>query len=240
MVSKLHQSHAGLLIIRGQTQVMIPLVNETTSIGRKQADIIIDDVKASSLHAEIIKLPMGFKIVDLNSTNGTFLNRHPISESPLTDQDVIEIGETTICFFADVRDFHGVADEVSVSVKAKESPAPDQTQQLTYVTSTKTLHQAQIELKILSGKMKDKVLKFQKSSIIIGRVDADLMLDDLDASRNHALIEVLSEKNVFLKDLDSTNGTILNGKKISVERLKNGDQIEIGNTKIQVIILKNS
>ena len=239
MVSKLHQSHAGLLIIRGQTQVMIPLIKELTNIGRKQADIIIDDAKASSLHAEIVKSPLGFKIRDLNSTNGTFLNRHPISESPLADQDVIEIGETTICFFADIRDFHGVADEVSVSVKAKKSSTLDQTQQMTYVTSTKTLRQAQIELKILSGSMKDKVLKFQKSSIIIGRVDADLMLDYPDASRNHALIEILSEKNMFLKDLESTNGTILNGNKITVERLSDGDEIEIGNTRIQFIVTKN-
>lgn len=220
--------------------MMIPLVKETTTLGRKQTDIIIDDAKASSLHAEIVKLPKGFKIVDLNSTNGTFLNRQLIVESPLADQDVIEIGETTICYFTDMRDFHGVADEVSMSAKAKEMPLPDQSQPLTYITSTKTLYQAPIEIKILSGKMKDKILKFQKSSIIIGRVDTDVMLDDLDASRNHALIEVLSKKNIFLKDLDSTNGTFLNGKKISVERLKDGDQIEIGNTKIQVFVSKNS
>jgi pSer/pThr/pTyr-binding forkhead associated (FHA) protein len=218
---------------------MIPLVKESTTIGRKQADIIIDDAKASSLHAEISKSLQGFRIIDLSSTNGTFLNRQPVAEAPLSDQDVIEIGETTICFFADIRDFHGIADEVSASAKPKKPALPDQTQQMTYVTSTKTLGQAQIQLKILTGKDQGKVLSFRKSSVVLGRVDADVLLNDLDASRNHALIEILSLRNVFLKDLKSTNGTFLNGKKISAERLNDGDHIEIGSTKIEVVITKN-
>ncbi|MBN1551554.1 FHA domain-containing protein [bacterium] len=55
----------------------------------------------------------------------------------------------------------------------------------------------------------------------------DIVLNDLMVSRQHALL--CWENDVFvLKDLNSRNGTFLNGKKISSVALKDGDIIKIG------------
>jgi pSer/pThr/pTyr-binding forkhead associated (FHA) protein len=55
----------------------------------------------------------------------------------------------------------------------------------------------------------------QKSIVIIGRDSAcDIMIDDITASRKHA--EITKEKGkYYITDLSSTNGTYLNGKKIT-------------------------
>ena len=72
----------------------------TLTIGRlSSSDIVVDDVAASRRHAEITLDPYSdsVKVVDLGSTNGTYVNRQRISE-PLTLQngDVIRIGQFTI------------------------------------------------------------------------------------------------------------------------------------------------
>lgn len=54
-----------------------------------------------------------------------------------------------------------------------------------------------------------------------------LVLDDSAVSADHASIFTVG-KDSFLKDLDSTNGTFINNKRIRKHHLKNGDRIAIG------------
>jgi pSer/pThr/pTyr-binding forkhead associated (FHA) protein len=76
------------------------LKNGKTSIGRAvTSDIMVDDPAASRVHAEILADEAGNKIsiVDLDSTNGTFLNHARIyGESPLKPNDVIRIGQVIL------------------------------------------------------------------------------------------------------------------------------------------------
>ena len=67
-------------------------------------------------------------------------------------------------------------------------------------------------------------------SVVIGRSrECDLRVADGNASRRHA--EVVQEGATYLVvDLGSTNGTELNGKRISREKLTDGDRITIGAT----------
>jgi pSer/pThr/pTyr-binding forkhead associated (FHA) protein len=67
-------------------------------------------------------------------------------------------------------------------------------------------------------------------SFVIGRSrECDLRVSDGNASRRHA--EITREGDSFvLVDLGSTNGTELNGRRISREELANGDRITIGAT----------
>ena len=54
----------------------------------------------------------------------------------------------------------------------------------------------------------------------------DIQLDDPTVSGQHAAVLLL--QNVYIEDLDSTNGVILNGKKITRRQLQHGDIIRIG------------
>lgn len=208
---------------------MVPLTKDVMTIGRKQADILLDDSKVSSTHAQIERKGMNFILKDLKSTNGTFLNRKQITNETLADQDIIEIGNTTLCFYEDMREFHGQNEE---SVKIQKKPENDLTRTREIVTQSKTLRQSLVKISVVEGPDKGKKFSFKKTHIIIGRKDADVTLLDVDTSRAHAMIEVFSLNSIFLRDLDSTNGTFLNGKKISAEKLKSGDEINVGNTRI--------
>lgn len=64
----------------------------------------------------------------------------------------------------------------------------------------------------------------------------DIVIKDEGVSRRHCVIEPVTN-SYALRDLKSTNGTILNGKKISSACvLKHGDKIKIGKTTLQFII----
>lgn len=231
-MAKLHHPHAGLLLIRNKKQLMIPLQKDVTTIGRKQADIILDDPKVSSTHAEIHRTSTGFQLIDLQSTNGTFVNRKQVKTVDLTDQDVIEVGLSTLCYFEDAREYHGTVEDTPLGHKMKIETV---SKKVTSVTTTKTLAQLGVEAQIIEGPDAGKKFKFKKSHVTIGRSDADLVLLDLDVSRAHAMIEVLGKSAIYVRDLGSTNGTFLNEKKIQSEKLKSGDEVTVGNTKIRIV-----
>lgn len=235
-MGKLHHPHAGLLIIRSNNHTMVPLSKDVTTLGRKQADIILDDSKTSSTHAEIRRQGTSFILKDLGSTNGTHVNRKPIQQAELADQDVIEIGNTTLCFYFDLREFHGAQAEVKPTQFKTDAEA---TKTREILTTSKTIRQSEIRLEVIDGPDKGKKFSFRKSQITIGRKSSDIVLNDTDISRSHALIEVFSPKSTFIRDLDSTNGTFLNKKKIKVEKLKSGDEISVGNS-VLCISLENT
>ncbi len=70
----------------------------------------------------------------------------------------------------------------------------------------------------------------------IGRKDVDIRLNDLDCSRKHAQIEIIGARQVFVKDLASTNGTYVNGKKVTQQELNSGDLVQVGQTLFEVQI----
>ncbi|MBV8244787.1 MAG: FHA domain-containing protein [Candidatus Eremiobacteraeota bacterium] len=72
--------------------------------------------------------------------------------------------------------------------------------------------------------------------VIVGRaVEADLLVLDPLVSRRHASLEQEGDA-IFVTDLQSSNGTFLNGHRIreSIE-LRRGDQIEIGAARITLV-----
>ena len=74
-------------------------------------------------------------------------------------------------------------------------------------------------------------------SCVLGRDPEDILLRDPEISRRHA--QVRAESGVhFLRDLDSTNGTLLNGVAVHGEEiLRNGDKITLGRTVIKFTLV---
>src|SRR5205085_258471 len=72
-----------------------------------------------------------------------------------------------------------------------------------------------------------------ESQLVLGRGDADVVIDDPEISRRHALIR--SNGEFFeVEDLDSLNGTWVNGQRIANTRVAPGDTIQLGKTVIAV------
>jgi len=89
-------------------------------------------------------------------------------------------------------------------------------------------------LKPLPPRRKPSILPVTETSILIGRAtDCDLQLpNDERVSRHHA--EVYGDGPTWrVRDLDSTNGTILNGESIVEATLQSGDRLRVGSTEIE-------
>lgn len=90
----------------------------------------------------------------------------------------------------------------------------------------------QVNLKVVAGPYKGRIFSFtQHDSFLIGRSrDAHLYLpDDRYFSRNHCLLEINPPRS-FLRDLNSTNGTFVNGCRVAHAFLNDGDRIQGGET----------
>src|ERR1700742_1995930 len=90
----------------------------------------------------------------------------------------------------------------------------------------------QVNLKVIAGPYKGRIFSFtQHDSFLIGRSpDAHLYLpDDRFFSRNHCLLEI-NPPHSYVRDLGSTNGTFVNGKRVREAYLQNGDRIQGGET----------
>lgn len=89
----------------------------------------------------------------------------------------------------------------------------------------------------LTGPHKGEEVYLRKASITIGRGPGgvDLVLDDPDVSRKHAVLKA-SAGGYRLKDLESTNGTTVNGTPVSECELKYGDRVVMGGTEMKFIL----
>jgi len=88
---------------------------------------------------------------------------------------------------------------------------------------------------IITEQGKDCALPLTEKITTIGRLESnDISIKDPNVSRIHA--EIRTEKdNFFIKDLGSTNGTLLNGKRIVESKLAGGDTIIVGATPIKFL-----
>ena len=94
----------------------------------------------------------------------------------------------------------------------------------------------QISLCILEGNQVGNQIPLSKSESVVGRGKrCDIALRDSEVSAHHCAI-VLYETVAVLKDLGSTNGTVLNGYLIKEDLLKDGDKIQVGCTTLQFCI----
>jgi pSer/pThr/pTyr-binding forkhead associated (FHA) protein len=67
-----------------------------------------------------------------------------------------------------------------------------------------------------------------KTSTVIGRdKTADVVIDNSDVSWRHCLLDIQT-RGVFILDLDSTNGTFVNGILMRDGHVNPGDRIELG------------
>jgi pSer/pThr/pTyr-binding forkhead associated (FHA) protein len=76
---------------------------------------------------------------------------------------------------------------------------------------------------------------------LIGRAGADIVLDDPKVSRKHAEIGLYGPEAYVLRDLASSNGTRLNGRRITDRaKLNHGDVIQIGGFVLSFSAIENA
>lgn len=87
-------------------------------------------------------------------------------------------------------------------------------------------------LELIGSEEKNKVIELREDAVTVGRgPDCGIQLRTKNVSRRHARIDFYNEE-YHIEDLNSTNGTYLNGIKVVKCVLRNNDQIEIGGVRI--------
>ncbi len=98
---------------------------------------------------------------------------------------------------------------------------------ITSVVELARVGEAAFHLVMLRGPTRGKAFKLHRGKTSIGRgKSCDIVLDGIDISRRHT--EIQFNDLVIAKDLKSTNGTYVNGKKIDTAPIANGDLIQLG------------
>jgi pSer/pThr/pTyr-binding forkhead associated (FHA) protein/S1-C subfamily serine protease len=175
-------------------------------IGRQGADLVLDDDRVSRRHAVVRTVDGGLVVEDLHSANGTSVNGVAIGgPKRLRKGDVIQLGGVRLA--ADV-----AAASRNVTVLAINPNGP--------------------HLRVTNGPLADRRFVVG-DGLIIGRQNADLLLDDPQVSRRHAVVRAV-DGELEIEDLGSANGTFVNGARVeSPRRLSAGDEIAIGPTVLE-------
>src|SRR5256714_1875406 len=89
-----------LIVIAGPSQgATFDITEPELSIGREAANhVCLVDPSVSRRHALIRREDEGFKVLDLESLNGTFVNGVPVSERALEHGDLIAVGDVSLLF----------------------------------------------------------------------------------------------------------------------------------------------
>jgi len=90
-------------------------------------------------------------------------------------------------------------------------------------------------LAVLQGVSTGHIFPLSKVRNTIGRAGADVTIDDAEASRVHAAVEILGE-HAILRDLGSTNGTFVELDRIEQHVLNNQNEFRIGSHVLMFIV----
>src|SRR6185503_19187099 len=202
-------------------------------------DVVVPGKDVSRRHAEIVQTPKGYLIVD-SSTNGTMVNDVRIEgQRLLARADVITIGEEKFRFYADTAAAAPPPATAPAPPPPPENPSPPSPPSSPSSASSPTQGSAPAgklretvhgmpaaprpssaplgNLLVRSGSLKGQRLAIKTPVVNIGRADYnDLVLPDESVSTTHAKLQ-RREGVWVLVDLDSTNGTFVDGDQIKGE-----------------------
>jgi pSer/pThr/pTyr-binding forkhead associated (FHA) protein len=187
-------------------------------------DIRLPHAAVSTLHATFRVHDVGYVVVDEGSTNGTWVNGGRIAPGrpkALRPGDVVEVGGFRLVLATGVPIAQATSAERTAALARKllRAALGERSDDVTRIT-------------VLNGPGEGTVLEVPPPPVrlVIGRgEEADLRLEDGDASREHAEI-VRDLDGVVLRDLGSKNGLVVNDKPARRRRLRDRDEILIGAT----------
>lgn len=156
------------------------------------------DTSVSGHHALLEKTEKGVFICDNGSRNGVFYKRQRINRRKIAPGDVYTMGECKVL--------------VERDVALSEKP----------VMSFHKLEQ-------LSGAEKGYIWDLSKSTVIVGSDSgADIRIPDLMVSKRHAEFIIKPDDSCWVKDLQSKNGTKVNGLKLTADAQETGRMLKDG------------
>ncbi len=206
----------------GQPAMRHQLKSSQVNIGRDTScEIQLTDEDISRVHCSLIWEKGLYKIID-KSANGILVNDKEEETHDLQNGDMITVGTWRIKYEDQVEE--GIRETVIRDAKP--------TKVLKFESSKKELRMESLELTIVSSDGKKK--KVSTSGSIIGAdAENDIVVEnDPYISGSHCAIR-MDGNDFIVEDLESKNGTYLNGEIISSAKLGDNGIITIGKTTIK-------
>jgi S-DNA-T family DNA segregation ATPase FtsK/SpoIIIE len=98
---------------------------------------------------------------------------------------------------------------------------------------------ASLALAVHSGAGAGTVVPLRRGTYTVGRSNADILIPDADLSRVHARL-VVTETAITIIDLDSANGTDVDGERVRNAEISTGSTIRCGNSSMSLVFLERS
>ncbi|MCP4895983.1 MAG: FHA domain-containing protein, partial [bacterium] len=191
-------------------------------IGREpDNELVLASPMCSRYHAELVLKDGIYTIADLGSTNGLRIDDSKVSEATIEDGLVIGIGDFTLEF----------------TFPKQESPKTmlmevggDRTMAMEVPAAAPVV----LYIHYVSGGQPRNVKIASGVEYVIGRsAGTDIMIEDRNCSGRHAQIFSRGVE-FFVRDLESSNGTAVNGQRIQEAAIAAGDSITVGAVTLSV------
>jgi len=183
------------------------LVDPRLTIGRdKTNNLVINDEGISVFHAELQQEDGKLFLRDTGSVNGTFLNGEPV-----TKRMEVKVG--------DVIRLHLV--ELQIIDPTKAPPEPPSQPVKRELPKAAPLWQVKAMTGVISGRM----FPIDGTNVVGRDPHCDIVVGGAHVSRRHAEFSIRAGA-LWVKDLGSSNGSFVNGKRHEEVALQNGDEVK--------------
>jgi pSer/pThr/pTyr-binding forkhead associated (FHA) protein len=173
--------------------------------GRRDCDLSIQHNDVSQVHCAVVNTGRDIIIADLCSRTGTFINEKRVTVATLRPADRLRVGSL----------------KIDVQIVAGQLPRAAGNQDPTRLATPLRLAGPNVDVSMTS------------LPALIGRREAcPVVIDTPDVSLAHALLLTIHDCPALF-DLGSRSGTYLNGHRVSLTWLRDGDELSIGGVQLR-------
>jgi pSer/pThr/pTyr-binding forkhead associated (FHA) protein len=213
----------------GEAKSGFELGQTSVNLGRaSENSIVLPESKVSRYHAQLNWTENGWEIVDLSSSNGTYVNGERVERRRIMPGDTIQIGDSALRYEAGETSSDEPLESDSLDNISIDNEAD---LEKTLADATVAIKLTQVDVPRLAVRMPGRAtweFALDGDEFTIGRTGAnDITVDLPQVSRQHARIVRRGDRFV-LRDAGSSNGTWFNSTRIDEVPLHSGDTFQIG------------
>lgn len=196
------------------------------------SQLIIEDPEVSRKHLRLRSIPEGIMAENLSETNPALVNGEQLTTPRLLHEgDILTIGKGTYRFDADSNNLNGTSKQEE-PLEDQMEPRQDSIFDENSPAGKDALAEINFELvdtgrwllKVIGGPNNGAEYAMQASNSYVIGTDpnsCDIVFHDTSVSRQHAKVTVTDEETLFIEDLKSRNGTLLDGESLKGKKQLN-------------------
>lgn len=220
------------------------IAGNTLKIGRmpSQNQVVLEDSEISRFHATILASPAGdFRLQD-SSANGTFVNGQRIQETILHSSDRIRFGLNQANTFIFESSATQDGDRCAGGAGTVLAQAVAVRRKQTLVAPAEDLAAPACRFQLVLDKYAVQDIPIAEDRLVLGRISGKgrFAMDHSSISEAHAEVRIGAEGRATLNDLQSLNGTFVNGERITAKVLEEGDLVQLGACESYLLLFRDS